>query len=226
MPGKAQAAADEDHPPMTTSQIPDRPWHQKAIRSFRKRWVQVCAILLGCVFALVITNRVLAPKEIPGKAKDKSRYKFLHCNICKLEIGYSEMLDGKQCMKCIAPKPVGYFVATENSIKSGSGDGSPWVWFYLAASIEVFGSVGWIVYLLYLPVPDPTTTFYIYSCPNCNHRMRFRRTSLGHLGACSKCKRPFRFPDEDEAVLEADLQRQEAEMMVHEYIEDDHDGAR
>ncbi len=205
---------------MTPTQSPARPWYQKAARSFRKRWIQVVVILFSGLLALGLTDLILAPKESPGKAKDPSKYKYLHCNICKLEMSYSKEMDSKQCPKCVAPKPVGYFTPTVNSIKTGSGDSSPWRWFYLAAAIETLSMLSGIVYLLYLPVPDPSTTFYVCQCPNCNQKMRFRQGSLGQIGVCPRCKRPTRFPNEYEAVLESDLIRRETAAAEAEYAEE------
>jgi hypothetical protein len=62
--------------------------------------------------------------------------------------------------------------------------------------------LGVIVYLLYLPVTDPTKVFYVISCPYCAQKLRFRAVSLGGIGSCVRCKRMIRFPGEEDAVLE------------------------
>ena len=85
---------------------------------------------------------------------------------------------------------------------------------YVGCAVDALATLGVVVYLLYLPVPDPTSTFFVCNCPHCNQRMRFRQVSLGGLGMCPKCKRPVRFPDEDDAVREVDYLRQQGEQLA------------
>ncbi|MDB5311023.1 MAG: hypothetical protein JWO38_5225 [Gemmataceae bacterium] len=178
-------------------------WYQKAWRALEKRWVQVCITLLAGALVAGISGRLLTPKvNASGQLTDKSRFKFLHCDVCKLEMTYNAELEGKRCPKCVPPN-TGWFVGTESSIKAGSGGTSPWLWYNLAVTLELFVTLGVVVYLLYLPVPDPATTFYVFPCPHCRQRLRYRKVSLGGLGQCRRCKRPVRFPDEDQAVPES-----------------------
>ncbi len=191
---------------MTTA----KPWYRKAWRALRVRWVQVCVALLAGALLAMLTSLVLAPKE--RARNDKAGFKFIHCDQCKTELAYNPEMDGKPCPRCRPPK-TGFYRPTETSIKAGTGDASPWRWFYLAASVEALATLGAVVYLLYLPVPDPTATYFVCNCPHCNQRMRFRQVSLGGLGMCPKCKRPVRFPDEDDAVREVEyLRRQDEEL--------------
>jgi hypothetical protein len=191
-------------------------WYEKAWKALEKRWVQVCVTLVaGCLVA-GISSRLLAPKvDAKGQTADKSKLKYMHCNVCKLEMQYNPELVQRPCPKCRPPK-VGFFVATESSVKSAFGGPSPYRWYNLALTFEAFVTVGVVVYLLYLPVPDPTTTFYVFSCPHCRQRMRYRKVALGGLGQCPRCKRPVRFPDEDEAVPEQVLMAREQEMQERE----------
>jgi Zn finger protein HypA/HybF involved in hydrogenase expression len=190
----------------------EKPWHRKA---FRKRWVQVRITVVAGVLVAGVCARLFAPRE--RQKSDKAGYKYLHCDQCRMEMTYNPELEGRRCPKCQPPK-TGYLQPTESSIKSGSGDPSPWKWVYIASAVDALATLGVVVYL---PVPDPTATFFVCNCPHCNQRMRFRQVSLGGLGMCPKCKRPVRFPDEDDAVLEADDLRRQDEQLAAAEAEDD-----
>lgn len=191
---------------------PDKPWYWRAWKNLRKRWVQVTIVMLAGLLVAGLSWQVLAPTIDPKADRAAGRYKFLHCDHCNTELAYNPDLDGKRCPKCPPPN-TGFYVPTEASIKSSWSGKSPWRWAYLAVAVEVLAALGGVVYLLYLPVADPTTTFFVCNCPHCGQRLRFRQVALGGLGQCSRCKRPLRFPDEDEAVLEADLVRAETERL-------------
>ncbi len=190
-------------------------WYQKAWKAFQKRWVQVCVTLATGVLVAGVSSQVLGPRE---RARgDTTGFKFLHCDNCQMEMPFNPELDGKRCPRC-KPPSTGYFKATESSIKRGTGPSSPWKWVYIACAFDALATLGMVVYLLYLPVPDPTTTFYVCNCPHCKQRMRFRQLSLGGIGMCPKCKRPVRFPDEDDAVAEvAYLKQQDEELSAADH---------
>ena len=86
---------------------------------------------------------------------------------------------------------------------------SPWSKVYIAAFVETVVMLAVVTFLLSRPVPDPTTALFVVACPNCGQRLRYRAVSHGGLGSCSRCKRMFRFPDEHDAVSEAELMRAE-----------------
>jgi hypothetical protein len=195
-----------------------KPWYKKAWRALRVRWVQVCITLLAGALVVMASSLAFAPK---ARARtDKTGYKFMHCDQCKTEMTYNRELEGKPCPRCRPPK-TGYFRPTETSIKEGSGDKDPWRWVYLATAVEALATVGVVVYLLYLPVPDPTATYYLCNCPHCGQRTRFRQVALGGIGQCPRCKRPFRFPDEDDAVPEADFLKEQGELAAAEAADGD-----
>ena len=181
---------------------PKKNWVRHVKLAIRKRWVQLCLVLVAWLLAGAVTVGLLAPKPIEKTDKDTGRFQFLHCDQCRMELPYNAELDGKRCPKCLPPK-TGFFVPTERSIKS-VWNPSPWRWVYTGLILESLTALAGVVYLLYLPVPDPLTTFYVVNCPHCGQRLRYRHVSLGGLGSCSRCKRMIRFPDEENAVLETD----------------------
>jgi Zn finger protein HypA/HybF involved in hydrogenase expression len=187
-----------------------RSWSEAAGEALRRRWVQVAlASVLGAL-SVGISAAVLAPKKTPKPLEPA----FIFCPKCEFEARYDPKLDGEECPHCSA-EPLGHLEGREKSIKE-VGTKSRWRWFHLAASIELLLTLGTVVYLLYRPLPDPSNTYYVFSCQHCYQRLRFRHLSLGALGQCSRCKRLVRFPTERDAVKEEDLMREEAERMAAE----------
>jgi uncharacterized paraquat-inducible protein A len=170
-------------------------------RVFRKRWVWACIILLVWLIAVGMAVKKLGPKpRQPGE--DTTKYKYLHCSECGLEVQYTQTLDNSRCLKCVPPK-TGFFVPTTESMKAGGGAAlSPWMKVYVAWLVETVIMLGSLTYLLYRPIQDPTKLFFVVVCPSCNQRLRYRAVSHGGLGSCSRCKRMLRFPDEEDAVTE------------------------
>jgi hypothetical protein len=185
-----------------------RPWYRRGFRNLRNRWVQVGITLFATGLVIGMTAALLRPKPLkPGAAVDPNVYKFIHCDNCLMELPYNKDLDGHRCPKCLPPK-VGFFVATKRSVKDGA-ELSKWRWFNLAAAFEGVAALGVIVFLAYLPTPDPTSIFYLCNCPHCGQRMRFRQVSLGGAGMCPRCRRVVKFPEEDEAVTELEVMEAE-----------------
>lgn len=185
-----------------------RTWYERAWRNLRKRWVQVTLVALAGLCAAGLSWKLLVPRVDRQADRAAGKFQFMHCTECKTELAYSPEMEGKRCPRCQPPK-TGFYVATEETIKSVSGGKSPERWAVLAVTLELLAALGGVVYLLYLPVPDPAATFYVCHCPHCHQRLRFRQVSLGGIGQCSRCKRPLRFPGEDDAVRETDLVREE-----------------
>lgn len=194
-------------------------WPRRVLAAFRRRWVQVGLVVVTGGLAIGATSLALAPKDRkkPGTAgadKDQAQFKFMHCDNCRLEIPYNPEQEGRRCPKCQPPK-TGFFVATRKSIKEG-GEPNPWRWYNVAVGFESVAVLGAVVYLLYLPVRDPSSVWYIFDCPHCSQKLRFRAVSLGGAGMCSRCKRMVRFPDEGEAVREDVYQMEELRALGHE----------
>jgi len=189
---------------------PRTPWKDRVARALRRRWVQVVLVLFGGALLMLLSGWLLKPKA-EARAKDP---RYLVCPKCEVETRYDSKLDGEPCPICTEDPP-GVLVGRDESVKD-VGRKSPWRWVHLAVSFEAILTVGGVVYLLYRPAADPSNTFYVFSCPHCVQRLRFRHVSLGGLGQCSRCKRPVRFPSIHEAVLEDDLIREEQERLTAE----------
>lgn len=199
-----------------------KPWYRRALKNLRKRWVQVVLAVLAGVLAVAVSGRVLIPRRAISaaeKEREKAGYKFLHCDQCKMEMSYNRELDGKKCPRCQPPN-VGFLIPTKESIRGGEG-ASPYRWFYVAAGLEALATLGAVVYLAYLPVRDPTQIYYVFNCPECDQRLRFREVSLGELGQCPRCENILRFPDEDDAVREDVAEQWQQQMLLQAADEDE-----
>ena len=163
---------------------------------------------------MVASGFALRPKKLPPVTDPK----FLYCPKCEYETRYDSKYDGEPCTKC-RDEPVGKLAGRTESKKLVGGK-SPWKWVYLSIAIESIITTSIVVYLLYRPSKQLEVTYYVFSCPHCGQRLRFRHVSLGGIGQCSRCKRPVRFPTIDNAVLEDDLIREE-ERLAADQDEDD-----
>ena len=86
-------------------------------------------------------------------------------------------------------------IATEESIKKkGTGPGPyPKLIGFLLPEIVVLLVA---LYFVLKPREGNTQDIYRYMrCPNCTQKLRFRKVQVGSVGACSRCKKPFLFPE-------------------------------
>lgn len=193
----------------------DASWIRAATRKLQDRWVQVLLAILVGILLMVASGFALAPKKAPP-AKDP---KFLYCPKCEYEQRYDAKHEGEPCMRC-REEPVGKLIGIAESHKV-VGKKSPWKWVYLSIAFEAIATTGVVVFLLSRKTRAPESTYYVFGCPHCGQRLRFRSVSLGGLGQCSRCKRPVRFPTAEHAVLEEDLMREEQQRLESEHEEDD-----
>src|SRR5262245_14543392 len=111
-------------------------WVGRVKRAFRRRWLQVCIVLVAWLLVIALSVRQYRPKEPPkAGTADTTQYKYLHCDQCLMELPYNKELDGKRCPKCQPPK-TGFYVPAEHSVKSGLGAMSPWSKVYVATFVE------------------------------------------------------------------------------------------
>jgi hypothetical protein len=189
-------------------------WVRHLKLAIRKRWVQLCIALFFWLLVVLLTALLLKPKTIAKG--DTSQFNFLRCDVCKMELPYNPDVANKRCPKCLPPK-TGFLLPVTDSLKSGSGGLDPWRWVYSGVFLETVAFLAGIVYLLYLPVVDPTKVFYVLACPYCAQKLRYRAVSLGEIGSCSRCKRMIRFPEEEDALSEADVLKAEEQASIAEY---------
>ena len=74
-----------------------------------------------------------------------------------------------------------------------SGAASPYKWASLSLVLDAFACLCVIVYLLYRPIDDPDSIYFVFSCPHCNQRLRFR-TLPGRVGVVSEVQAAGPFP--------------------------------
>lgn len=187
--------------------------------NLRTRWVQVAIVLLAGILLVLVSYWILVPKPKPRSAVNTAAYRFVQCPKCDYETRYDDKLVGGPCPRC-PDEPVGTLVGSEKSLKDLDRR-SPYRWFYLAATIEAFGVLGAVVYLLSRPGPDLSNMYYVFHCPHCRQRLRFRHAALGGIGMCNRCKRGVRFPTEDEAVPEEEVLKAEQAAAAAEHEEED-----
>jgi hypothetical protein len=160
--------------------------------------------------AVGATLAALAPQSAAKRAASV-KLEFMHCDnpACGFELPYNKDMDGKKCTLCGGKdaKTEGFFVGTEKSFKKEGGKTalSPWNRIYVILFVETVLMMGLMTYLMYRTVPDPSIQFYMIACPHCQQRLRYRAVSHGGQGACSRCKRILRFPDEEDAVSEEEV---------------------
>ncbi len=127
-------------------------------------------------------KRSLAP---PANAK------YMHCPECMAETSFDESKLDSVCMACGQEKG---FVATTESLKTMSAK-SPYGKMVAFLLPEVLVLLGALWYVL-KPSEHAVGEVYRYMrCANCNQKLRYRETQVGQMGACSRCKRAFRFPE-------------------------------
>src|SRR5580704_4303503 len=89
---EAQTAVD------TTSK---KNWKRHVKLAFRKRWVQLVIVLFIALLVMLVSFFLLKPKSVPKG--DTSQFKFIRCDVCKLEMPYQAETANKRCPKCQPP---------------------------------------------------------------------------------------------------------------------------
>jgi hypothetical protein len=200
--------------PIVVKTTKKKSWVRHVKLAIQKRWVQLCIVLLLWLLIMPVTVLLLKPKTIAKG--DTSQFQFVCCDVCKIELPYNPDIANKRCPKCLPPK-TGFLIPAVSSIKSASGGLDPWRWVYSGLFVETIGFLAGVVYLLYLPVTDPTKTYYVLPCPHCAQKLRYRAVSLGQIGSCSRCRRMIRFPEEEDAVLETVSLKAEEQAAIAEF---------
>ena len=194
------------------------PWSEVASRRLKQRGVQVALVIVVGLLFMTVSGLLLKPKRMATAVTDP---KFLFCPKCEHEQRYDSKYDGEACTKC-REEPVGKLEGRAESNKL-VGKKSPWKWFNVALAIEGVATIAAVVIVLSRKARVSDTTYFVFSCPHCGQRLRFRSVSLGGLGQCKRCKRPVRFPTEEHAVREEDLIREEQERLAAEQDDEDDD---
>jgi hypothetical protein len=156
-------------------------------------------------------------KTFPRKQKlsldDYARAQYMHCPECNHESRYDPEAVDQACRQC------GYdggHVPTEKSLKE-SATRSPYgqLVAFLLPELVVLLTALWLVLR---PRDGVADEFRHMRCPNCGQKLRYREAQVGSLGACSRCKRAFRFPEG--TPREADLDGGTAGHEVYEGAEE------
>lgn len=131
----------------------------------------------------------------PGREKrpaiNSAKAQYMHCPACQTEVRFDEnKLDG-ECIQCGSTKGL---AATEESIKkTGTKNRYGRMFAFLMPELCLFLTVLWFVLRRR---PDAASEAYRYMrCAHCSQKLRYRTEQVGAPGACSRCKRAFRFPE-------------------------------
>jgi hypothetical protein len=157
-------------------------------------------------------------KTFPRKQKlslnDYAKAQYMHCPECNHESRFDPDGVDKACLQC------GYedgHVPTEKSLKE-TATKSPYgklVSFVLPELVALMTAL----WLVLRPREDSAGEGFRYlRCANCGQKLRYREAQIGSLGACSRCKRAFRFPEG--TSREKDLDSGKAEEQVDEEAEE------
>ena len=181
-----------------------KPLAQRVVVNLRKKWLQVFLSVVVLAGWVQLMPRLLGPKKLAQGEKQKTdEFKFLHCERCNLEIPFNEQLNGRPCTKCVAPN-TGYFVPTKNSIKSGSGDASPWIKYNYGLILTSISYLGLLYYILSRPVEPPRSNVFVSKCLHCGEYLKYGPDGHSRYVECPKCVQLLKLPDEDEALTADD----------------------
>ncbi|MCE9564174.1 MAG: hypothetical protein K8U57_19195 [Planctomycetes bacterium] len=151
------------------------------------------AIAVVVVGLLVIGITIWKTYPRPSKRLliDPSSAKFMHCPECMTESRCVPNSLDKECIHCGSEKGQ---VPTAESIK-GSQTKSAYgklVAFVLPEMVFLIAAF----YYMVRPAAETGEEKFRYTrCPNCSQKLRYREAQIDNVGACSKCKRAFRFPE-------------------------------
>jgi hypothetical protein len=144
-------------------------------------------IVLGIGFGVIAASVWFLRPNVA----DESDLRYMHCNVCKMEMVYNKQLAGGNCPHCQPPK-IGKMVPTHDSLVEGGGD--PWRPVKMAMSFEMMALLGAVVFLLYNPPKLKEPGFRRMRCPRCKRRLRFAEERAGGEGQCPGCKAVIGFP--------------------------------
>jgi hypothetical protein len=156
-----------------------------------KRVVLIRVLIAMIVGVLVMAGSVrwLWPRPLPA-----GESRFMHCDVCGVELVYNARLAGGHCPRCQPPR-VGTLIATRDSV--GQGAGNPRQKLYITLSIEAVILLGVVVYFLYHPPRAAQIQYGYTKCRNCNRKLRYRADRAGEgAGWCPQCKAVFAYPAE------------------------------
>ena len=191
-----------------------KPLAQRVVINLQQKWLQVFLSFVLVVAWVQLMPRLLGPKKLaPGEKQKTDQFKFMHCTECNLEIPFNEELNNRPCTKCRPPK-VGFFSATKNSVKSGSGDASPWVYYNYGLILTSISYLGLLYYILSRPIAAPRSNVFVSKCLHCGEYLKYGPDGHDKYVECPKCLNLLKLPDEDEALTAEDHNEDRVDKLI------------
>jgi hypothetical protein len=157
--------------------------------NLRPALVKVAIVLVVSLLVIGFTVWRTYPRTTKRSLLDPN-LKYMHCPECRTETRFDMADVDKPCKQCSYDQGL---VATEESIKvssprSGYGRMAA---FLLPEMIVVLAAL----WLVLKPHAVHGESYRYMRCPNCGQKLRFRTAQIGLLGACTRCRKPLRFPE-------------------------------
>lgn len=149
-------------------------------------------IVLGVGLLIIsITAWKTAPRRTRQSQINPQDAKFMHCPECKAEMSCVPQKLDDECVYCGYDKGL---VPTMESLKTMQTKNP-----YGRLVAFVFPEIVILLAVFYYALRPHADTgeekFRFTRCPNCSQKLRYREAQIDSIGACSRCKRAFRFPE-------------------------------
>ena len=152
---------------------------------------------IGAIGILLVAwlTCTLAFSESDGKTT-KAAIDAKHCPLCEREL----RVEGSECQYC---KAEGKGAEAQKARAGRSFFSSPVI---PASFIALFCTlltfhVARAIWLRYKV--NKEEVFYVFNCPKCERRLRYRMTQIKKVGQCPQCKRPLIFPKPEEEARQS-----------------------
>ena len=158
-------------------------------RNYRK---YVVTLAVGAV-VLAATTLLTGPGA-PRRARDPSRYRYVHCPDCLREKLYTPDALDVPCAYCDKR-----LVPTETSVGDRADRAGRYGTMYSLLGVE---AVALMAVLLYLARPRPPgeDEFLYIACEKCTQKIRYLERQIGQTAMCPRCKSTFVCPEAEDGV--------------------------
>jgi hypothetical protein len=165
------------------------------MKKFNTAMVRAAIVLTIGIVVIGITAWKTYPRKAKATTIPAGEAKFMHCPDCDMEQPFDPKWLDAPCAACGSEKG---WVLTRESITTASenntstGARARMIAFLLPEVVVMLGAL-WLV--LRKRTYEQKEEYRYMRCPQCNGKLRYRAVQVGLLGACSKCKKPLRFPE-------------------------------
>jgi hypothetical protein len=152
--------------------------------------VRAGIVLVAGLLVMGFTVWRTYPRISSNRSLLNPNLKYMHCPECRTETRFDVGDVDKPCKQCSYDKGL---IATEESIRERSPQSAygRMVAFLLPEFILVMGALWFVL----RPPPVRPDSYRYMRCPDCGQKLRFRVAQIDLLGACTRCRKPLRFPE-------------------------------